>query len=76
MLDMVNRGHVSAKTGDARKAWRWMIIDSIIIGGIAMVAAMGNEPPGWADVWVMFKGFLGAFLLQLAVERGLKRERG
>lgn len=73
MLDIANRDHVTAPAGNTRKAWRWILIDSAIIGGIALVAAMGNELPGMNELWVMVKAFAGAFLLQLAVERGLKR---
>jgi hypothetical protein len=51
-----------------------MLVDSVIIGVIAMAAAMPSAVPTAADLWVMFKAFLGAFIVQLAVERGLKKE--
>lgn len=73
MLDMVNRTHSSEDGPNSRKPWRWMLVDSAIIGGIALAAVMGNEPPGLPEAWVMLKAFLGAFLIQLAIERGLKR---
>jgi len=62
MLDIVNR----------RKPLKWILIDSLIVGGIAMAAAMPNAVPTITDLWVMFKGFLGSFLIQLAIERGIK----
>jgi hypothetical protein len=51
-------------------------VDSVIIGLIAMCAAMPGTIPTAADLWVMFKAFLGSFVLQLAVERGLKSKEG
>ena len=73
MVDLINRAHNEEDGKNHRKPWRWMIIDSIIIGVIALVAVMGNEPPGWPELWVMLKAFIGAFALQLAIERGIKR---
>ena len=73
MLNLSGPDGSPENTGVKRKAWRWMLIDSAIIGGIALAAVMGNTPPGWAEAWVMLKAFTGAFVLQLAIERGLKR---
>jgi hypothetical protein len=53
---------------------KWMIIDSAIIGCIAMCAAMPSTIPAVNDLWVMFKAFFGSFVFQLAIERGLKRK--
>jgi len=51
-----------------------MLIDSSIVGGIATFAAINSAGPTWATAWVAFKAFGAAFLLQLYVQRGLKRE--
>ena len=58
------------------KPWRWIVVDSLIVAGIAFVAALpeGRLPTAY-DVYVAVKAFAYAFLLQLAVERGLKRRR-
>ena len=52
-----------------------MIIDSAIIGGIAVFASIGSMPLSWDTSWIAFKAFGAAFLVQLAIERGLKRAR-
>ena len=57
----------------ASKAWKWILIDSIIIALIAMFAVMPDFIPDINSVWTMFKAFLIAFIFQLAIERGLKR---
>ena len=74
MLDLTNRGRQNADNNE-RKAWKWMLVDSAIIGAIAMAASMPSTVPEIADLWVMFKAFLGAFILQIAVERGLKKKK-
>lgn len=57
----------------ASKAWKWILIDSIIIAVMAMCAVMPEAIPDIDSVWTMFKAFLIAFVFQLVVERGLKR---
>jgi hypothetical protein len=74
VLDLLNRKHTNPEGKNKRKSMKWIIIDSIIIGGIAMCASMPSAIPTANDLWVMFKAFLGSFLFQLAIERGLKRE--
>lgn len=74
MLDVVNRSHSDPKGKNTRKEMKWILIDSIIIGVIAMCAAMPSTIPTVCDLWVMFKAFLVAFAVQLAIERGLKRK--
>lgn len=55
------------------KPLRWIVIDSLIIAGIAFVSALpGDRLPTLLDVYVALKAFLYSFLVQLAVERGLK----
>lgn len=50
-----------------------MLVDAAIIGAIAVFAVIGGAPPTWDTAWVAFKAFGAAFVIQLAVERGLKR---
>jgi hypothetical protein len=73
MLDIVNRSHSDPNGENAQKPWKWILVDSVVIGGIAMVANMPSAIPTAADLWVMFKAFIGSFILQLAIERGLKK---
>jgi len=55
------------------KPWVWIIIDSLIIAGIAFVSSLPeNRLPSLLDVYVSLRAFLYAFLFQLAVEKGLK----
>ncbi len=56
------------------KPWKWIVIDSLIIAGIAFVAALPSDRlPAIYDVYVALRAFVYSFLLQLAVERGLKK---
>lgn len=73
MLDIIHRGHTNPERKNSRKPFKWILLDSVIIGGIAAWACAPNWIPSVADIWVMFKAFCGAFLLQVAVERGIKR---
>ena len=73
VLNMSGRNTSSENTGSSRKTWKWMLIDSAIVGGIATFAAINSAGPTWGTAWVAFKAFGAAFLLQLYVERGLKR---
>jgi hypothetical protein len=73
MLDIINRSHNDPENINSQKSFKWILLDSIIIGVIGMCASMPSTIPTVADLWVMFKAFLGSFLLQIAVERGLKR---
>ncbi len=63
----------ATKVNDDRKAMWAMIIDAAIIGGISVFAAIGTLPFDYEMLGVAFKAFGGAFLLQLAIERGIKR---
>jgi len=68
-------------TRNPGKPWRWIIIDSLIIGAIAFVASLPpNRIPDINELYVAVKAFSYSFLIQLAVERGLKpyviRRRG
>jgi len=55
------------------KPWKWIVIDSVIIAGIAFLAALpGDRLPSILDLYVSLKSFLYSFLLQVTVERGIK----
>lgn len=73
VLDIIHRGHTNPGRKNTRKPMKWIIIDSLIIGGIAVSASMPPTVPTINELWVMFKAFVGSFLLQLAIERGIKR---
>ena len=58
------------------KPLRWILLDSLIIAGIAFVASLpGDRLPSLLDVYVAVKAFIYSFLVQLAVERGIKRRK-
>jgi len=73
VLDMVNRSAASPTRTNSRKAMKWILIDSAIIGGIALWAVSPAGWPTWADLWVMARAFGAAFVAQLAIERGIKK---
>jgi len=73
MLDMVSRSHTAEGRENPRKPWRFILLDSAIIGLIGMAATMPAAVPTWDEAWVMVKAFTIAFVYQLAVERGLKK---
>jgi len=55
------------------KPFKWILIDSAIIAGIAFVAALPSDRlPSALDIYVAVKAFVYSLLVQLAVERGLK----
>ena len=55
------------------KPWVWMVVDSMIIAGIAFISALpGDRLPSLFDTYVAVKAFIYSFLVQVAVERGLK----
>jgi len=59
------------------KPLKWIIVDSLIIAGIAFVSTLPETRlPTVLDLYVALKAFAYAFLLQLAVERGLKKRIG
>jgi len=74
VLDMLHREHTNPDKKNKRKPMKWIIIDSAIIGGISAFACAPSFVPGLSELWVMCKAFVGAFLFQLAVERGIKRK--
>ena len=55
------------------KPIKWIIVDSAIIGGIAFVASLPtNHLPSLLEIYVGVKAFLYSFLVQVALERGIK----
>ena len=55
------------------KPWKWILVDSAIIAFIAFVSTLPTHRlPTPLDIYVALKAFAYAFLIQLAVERGLK----
>lgn len=74
MLNMSGRTNSPENTGSSRKTWTWMIIDSAIIGGISLFTELITGPPSWMGLYKAGMAFGLAFFIQLAVERGLKRE--
>jgi len=75
VLDISRQTGPREEGGDNRKTWTDMLVDSAIIGGIAVFASIGSMPLTWDTSWIAFKAFGAAFLVQLAIERGLKRAR-
>jgi len=71
---MSGRTNSSENTEPNRKAWRWILIDSAIIGGISLFTELISGPPTWMGLYKAGVAFGLAFFIQLAVERGLKRE--
>jgi len=50
-----------------------MIIDSLVIAGIAGLATLPSDRlPYITDLYIAIKAFLYSFLVQIAVERGIK----
>ena len=69
VLDTLYTPHCRNNT----KPWKWIIIDSIILAGIAFVSALpSNRLPTLLDCYVAVKAFIYVMLFQVAVERGLK----
>ena len=55
------------------KSFKWIIVDSAIIAGIAFMATLpADRLPSLLDLYIALRAFFYALLLQLAVERGLK----
>lgn len=55
------------------KPWKWILIDSAVIAGIAFIASLpGDRLPSLLDLYVAVRAFIYSFLVQVAVERGLK----
>lgn len=73
VLDILHRGYTNPSNKNKRKPFKWILGDSLIIGGITACAVMSSSIPTITDCWIIFKTFLGSFLAQLVIERGIKR---
>ena len=73
MLNMSGRPNSATADENGRKTWRWMLVDSAIIGAISLFTELIAGPPTWMGVYKAAAAFGLAFFIQLAVERGLKR---
>jgi len=63
-------------TRHGTKPLKWIVLDSLIIAGIAFLATLPQERiPTPTELYVALKAFAFSFLLQLAVERGIKPRR-
>lgn len=52
---------------------KWILIDSLIIAGIAFVSSLpGDRLPTLYDIYVAVKAFLYSFLIQFMAEKGIK----
>jgi len=74
MLNICGRTGSSENTGNTRKTFKWMLADSAIVGGISLFTELIAGPPSWLGLYKAAMAFGLAFFIQLAVERGLKRE--
>jgi hypothetical protein len=77
MLDIAYDPPESASKNEEQpkqlKPFAWIIIDSIIIASIALLASLPSDRlPSILDLYVALKAFFYSFVVQLAVERGLK----
>jgi hypothetical protein len=77
VLDIAYDPPESASKNEERpkqyKPFVWIIIDSIIIASIALLASLPSDRlPSLLDLYVALKAFFYSFVVQLAVERGLK----
>jgi hypothetical protein len=55
------------------KPLKWMLIDSAIVAGIAFIATLpATRTPALDDLYFALRAFLYMFLVQLAIERGIK----
>jgi len=69
MLDMI----FDPPSRSIVKDWKWIVIDSAVIAGIAFISVMPvDHLPTMFDVYTAVKAFGYAFLVQVATERGFK----
>jgi len=59
MLNIASQPRSGEDGEDTRKTWSEMLIDSAIIGGIAVFAVIGSAPPTLETAWIAFKAFGG-----------------
>ena len=73
MLDLIG---LDCPSESKKKSIKWIVVDSLIIACIAFVSSLPEARlPTLLDLYIAVRAFIYAFVLQLAVERGLKRIR-
>ncbi|MCC6057106.1 MAG: hypothetical protein LM583_10565 [Desulfurococcaceae archaeon] len=69
MLDMI----YNPPSRNPGKPIKWILFDSLIIAGIAFLSSLPSDRlPNVFDMYVAVKAFAYSFLIQMAVERGIK----
>ena len=74
MLNMSGLNNSTTSDESGRKAWKWMLIDSVIIGAIGFFSSLPEGVPTYTTFYIAIKAFGLAFVIQLAMESGLKRK--
>ena len=81
MLDLAKPLITAVKNGGAavkekivtKKTFKYILLDSVIVAGIAAFSVMGLEIPSAEELFTVGKAFGATLLFELGVERGLKR---
>lgn len=80
MLDLSENVIAAIKDGtetaklklETKKPFKYIVLDSCVVAGIAAFAVMSNHIPSLEEAYMIIKAFGATFLLEIAVERGLK----
>ena len=56
------------------KSWKFIVLDAAIMSLIALFAVCPIDIPNINDLYVMLRAFGASFVLEVAVERGLKKK--
>jgi len=55
------------------KPFKWILIDSAIVGAFMFVAALPyDHPPTWGELYIALRAFAYFFLFEVMLERGIK----
>ena len=57
-----------------QKSWKLIVLDASVMSLIALFAVCPIEIPNVNDLYVMARAFGASFVLEVAVERGLKKK--
>jgi hypothetical protein len=69
MLDFLRTSYTNGNT----KTLKDIVIDSLIVAAIVFVASLPSEHmPSAVEMYIAIKAFLYTFLIQFAVEKGIK----
>jgi hypothetical protein len=69
MLDFLRTSYTNGNT----KTLKDIVIDSLIVAAIVFVASLPSEHmPNVVEMYIAIKAFLYTFLIQFAVEKGIK----